>query len=308
MHRQRFPSERGPIPADLPSGFGQRFPSERGPLPTDLPAGYGTLSAVPSAGSVSAPDDAASLARPQGGRRSPPADGNTGHRSASTPGISRRRSDPRPSPPVRYARPPSRLNSAVSSPGGPGRESRRASVRASGAGRKGRLWVYPADVSLLGKSVFSAMYVVLFSLTCIVLFGERFFRLDENEDEWCDLVYEGQEYENPDYDPNPCLRVPLPQLLWLSRHDCDVSRRLLASVFLGGIIGYERRSSDRPAGIRTMGLVSLGSCCFTLSSNFGFRSSTMGWDSSRVSAALPSGVGFLGAALIWKGQMGSGDN
>jgi len=32
----------------------------------------------------------------------------------------------------------------------------------------------------------------------------------------------------------------------------------------------------------------------------------MEWDASRVSAALPSGVGFLGAGLIWKGQLGAG--
>ena len=35
----------------------------------------------------------------------------------------------------------------------------------------------------------------------------------------------------------------------------------------------------------------------------GFKSSTMGWDASRVTAALPSGVGFLGGALIWKGTV-----
>lgn len=29
----------------------------------------------------------------------------------------------------------------------------------------------------------------------------------------------------------------------------------------------------------------------------------MGWDSSRVTAAIPSGVGFLGAGLIWKGSV-----
>lgn len=66
---------------------------------------------------------------------------------------------------------------------------------------------------------------------------------------------------------------------------------------------YERRSADRPAGIRTMGLVSLGACSFTISSIMAFKSSTMGWDASRVTAALPSGVGFLGGALIWKGSI-----
>jgi len=33
-----------------------------------------------------------------------------------------------------------------------------------------------------------------------------------------------------------------------------------------------------------------------------FKTSTMGWDSARVGAAIPSGVGFLGAGLIWKGS------
>jgi uncharacterized membrane protein YhiD involved in acid resistance len=56
-----------------------------------------------------------------------------------------------------------------------------------------------------------------------------------------------------------------------------------------------------------MGLVSLGACFFTISSIMAFKSSTMGWDASRVTAALPSGVGFLGAALIWKGSVIEGD-
>ena len=77
-------------------------------------------------------------------------------------------------------------------------------------------------------------------------------------------------------------------------------------MLLGGIIGYERKSADRPAGIRTMSLVSLGSCFFTISSMRAFESSTMAWDAARVSAAIPSGVGFLGACLIWKGSQGNG--
>lgn len=55
-----------------------------------------------------------------------------------------------------------------------------------------------------------------------------------------------------------------------------------------------------------MALVSLGSCFFTISSMLAFRASPMGWDSSRVSAAIPSGVGFLGAGLIWKGTLKDG--
>ena len=81
---------------------------------------------------------------------------------------------------------------------------------------------------------------------------------------------------------------------------------MAASVLLGGFIGYERRASDRPAGIRTMALVSLGSCFFTISSQLAFPDSPMTWDSSRVTAAIPSGVGFLGAGLIWKGSLNDG--
>lgn len=38
-----------------------------------------------------------------------------------------------------------------------------------------------------------------------------------------------------------------------------------------------------------MALVCLGSCVFTIDSMFAFVDGTMGWDSSRVSAAIPSG-------------------
>jgi uncharacterized membrane protein YhiD involved in acid resistance len=110
-------------------------------------------------------------------------------------------------------------------------------------------------------------------------------------------------YENPDYILDPCRYVRIPELFYFTLEECDMSRRLLCAVLLGGIIGYERRSADRPAGIRTMGLVALGACSFTISSIMAFKTSTMGWDASRVTAALPSGVGFLGGALIWKGSV-----
>ena len=107
-------------------------------------------------------------------------------------------------------------------------------------------------------------------------------------------------YENPAYDPNPCRQIRFARLLWLTVEECSFGRRLLASVLLGGIIGWERREADRPAGIRTMSLVSLGSCLFTINSAFAFLNGPMAWDASRVSAAIPSGVGFLGAGLIFK--------
>jgi uncharacterized membrane protein YhiD involved in acid resistance len=50
----------------------------------------------------------------------------------------------------------------------------------------------------------------------------------------------------------------------------------------------------------------MGACLFTLSSQYAFLEGPMNWDASRVSAAIPSGVGFLGAGLIWKTTTGEG--
>lgn len=108
------------------------------------------------------------------------------------------------------------------------------------------------------------------------------------------------EFENVLYHFSPCDNIRYPKLLFFTKTECIRGRHLLMAVFLGSLIGYERRSSDRPAGIRTMALVSLGSALFTINSTFGFLSGPMAWDASRVSAAIPSGVGFLGAGLIVK--------
>jgi putative Mg2+ transporter-C (MgtC) family protein len=126
------------------------------------------------------------------------------------------------------------------------------------------------------------------------------------EDDVEDKGKSSSKYENPDYNDSPCHITRIPLLLHLTLEECDLSRRMFTSVLLGGLVGYERRASDRPAGIRTMALVSLGSCFFTISSMLAFRASPMNWDSSRVSAAIPSGVGFLGAGLIWKGTLKDG--
>jgi len=91
-----------------------------------------------------------------------------------------------------------------------------------------------------------------------------------------------------------------PQLLWLTRQEAEFARRMIFSLVLGSLIGLERRESNRNAGIRTMSLVSLGACVFTLGSMYAFEDGTQKWDASRVSAALPSGVGFLGGALVFK--------
>eukprot|EP00804_Cyclotella_cryptica_P021547 CCRYP_005845-RB/>CCRYP_005845-RB protein AED:0.39 eAED:0.39 QI:0/-1/0/1/-1/0/1/0/139 len=49
-----------------------------------------------------------------------------------------------------------------------------------------------------------------------------------------------------------------------------------------------------------MAVIALASCLFTINSIFVFEVGPMSWDPARVSAAIPSGVGFLGAGLIVK--------
>lgn len=89
-------------------------------------------------------------------------------------------------------------------------------------------------------------------------------------------------------------------LLGLTRREAEFGRRMLFSLALGALIGLERREANRGAGVRTMSLVSLGACTFCIGSVYAFEDGTQAWDASRVSAALPSGVGFLGGALIFK--------
>lgn len=107
-------------------------------------------------------------------------------------------------------------------------------------------------------------------------------------------------HRNPDYAVSSCHHTRYARLLFLSPFECDLGRRLLISLLLGSVIGWERRQENRPAGIRTMALVALGSSLFTICSTFAFLTGPMEWDSSRISAAIPSGVGFLGAGLIFK--------
>lgn len=78
-----------------------------------------------------------------------------------------------------------------------------------------------------------------------------------------------------------------------------VVRMSLAMIY-GAIIGFERRQAGRPAGIRTLALVSVGAALFTIVSIYGFILS----DTSRVAAQVVTGIGFLGAGIIFR----TGDN
>lgn len=80
---------------------------------------------------------------------------------------------------------------------------------------------------------------------------------------------------------------------------------LLASFVLCALLGLERQLRQKAAGFRTHVLVGLGSCAFTLVSVYGF-SAVIGddvtLDPSRIAAQIVSGIGFLGAGVIFKGR------
>ena len=78
--------------------------------------------------------------------------------------------------------------------------------------------------------------------------------------------------------------------------------RLALSCVLGGIIGYERQSRRKSAGLRTNVLVCLGSCLIMVLSEalyFNVEGRTNA-DPARLAAQVVSGIGFLGAGAIMK--------
>lgn len=76
--------------------------------------------------------------------------------------------------------------------------------------------------------------------------------------------------------------------------------RLILSVILSGIIGFERQIHHKAAGLRTHILVSMGSCLIMLTSLYVFDiyGNKAPLDPSRIAAGVITGIGFLGAGAI----------
>lgn len=81
---------------------------------------------------------------------------------------------------------------------------------------------------------------------------------------------------------------------------------LLGALAVGMIIGYERSYHGRSAGIRTYALVCIGSTLLTVINAYphmwfgGIANSPLAADPSRIIQGILTGIGFLGAGVIFK--------
>lgn len=76
-----------------------------------------------------------------------------------------------------------------------------------------------------------------------------------------------------------------------------------AAFFLSGAVGFERELRQKSAGLRTYTIIGVSAALFMLVSKYGFgdvlAKGTIVVDPSRVAAQIVSGIGFVGAGLIF---------
>lgn len=78
--------------------------------------------------------------------------------------------------------------------------------------------------------------------------------------------------------------------------------RLLGACICGAVIGYERESQMKMAGVRTHAIVSMTAALMMLISKYGFMDvlgKNVSLDPSRVASGIVTAVGFLGAGVIF---------
>jgi len=69
--------------------------------------------------------------------------------------------------------------------------------------------------------------------------------------------------------------------------------QIFAALLAGAILGLEREYHNKPAGFRTMILICVSSCLFTILSV-----SLLGGD--RIASNIVTGIGFIGAGVVFK--------
>jgi len=84
-----------------------------------------------------------------------------------------------------------------------------------------------------------------------------------------------------------------------------VTLRLTVAALLGAMLGYERESQGKAAGLRTHMMVAIGAALFVITADMGIVEETTGVVNdamSRVIQGVVAGVGFLGAGTILKSE------
>jgi len=89
------------------------------------------------------------------------------------------------------------------------------------------------------------------------------------------------------------------------RNDLVLLGQVLLSFVIGALIGLEREFRRSPAGIRTYAAICMGACVFGLASTHPviLPGYTYSMDTTRIAAQVASGVGFIGAGVIFKEGM-----
>lgn len=79
--------------------------------------------------------------------------------------------------------------------------------------------------------------------------------------------------------------------------------RLIVAGACGSLIGYERKNRLKEAGVRTHMIVALGAALIMIVSKYGFADvvglNGYDLDPARIAAQIVSGIGFLGAGMIF---------
>ena len=83
----------------------------------------------------------------------------------------------------------------------------------------------------------------------------------------------------------------------------DAILRLFAATLAGVAIGLDRDLRGKPTGVRTMGIVALGSATIVLASQYPAPMGDLA-ASSRVMQGIITGIGFLGAGVILRHPSG----
>ncbi len=89
--------------------------------------------------------------------------------------------------------------------------------------------------------------------------------------------------------------------------ETEAAVRLVIALLLGGLLGFERELSAKPAGIRTHMLVAEGSalfmvCAMLLMQQFSQPAAGILIDPSRIGSTIVTGVGFLGGGMILRSR------